>query len=521
MALCVANPLPERRVEVIERTVVLEPGATRAEDLRLFDERGRRVAFEVVDQRYVERFWGVDYRLELDVASQREKFGVYVEHSGDRILRRKDERDCSDTYFTIRFAAELPALGHALFLLRGNGGVEAPGPQGTVRVGDGVIENGFYRLRLHPDGRFDVEHKATKQRYAGLNRLEDTEDVGDEYDYCPADESRSVTSAGAAGAVRTLQNGALRGRLQADFVLQLPEAIEKDRRRRSDRLADCPVTVRVGLTHGDPLIDVELDFHNRVEDHRLRVHFPSAIHTDKIVSDGHFLINQRPVRRTEGGDWVQPPPPTWPQQEFSLLQDGRRGLAVLNRGLPEIEATREPDGSAGMALTLLRAVGWLSRDDFPTRRHSNAGPTVHTPEAECPGPHRFHYAVVPFADNFIDADIKGISRRYRTSPPCVQGVEDGAVPGGRGLLATRTRKTCISAVKKHTSRDSLVVRLYNLTPEPVDEMLSFGADLRSAFRTDLFEKRATELPSNSPRELCVQLGPHEIVTIEVQLAGAG
>jgi alpha-mannosidase len=477
--LCVANPLPEPRVEVVERMVVLQPGRTRVADLRLYDEQGCPVAFEVVERLYVERFWGVDYRLELDAASQREKLGVYVDRLGHRILRGEEERDASDCHLTIRFVAELPPLGHVLFTLRDGGGGEAPGLLRTVEIADGVIENSFYRLSLHPDGSFDVEHKATGERYSGLNRLEDTEDIGDEYDYCPAAGSRTVTSEGARGSVQLLEQGGLRGRLQADLVLSLPEAIESGRGQRSDRLVDCPVTVRVGLSHDSPVIDVELDFHNRVQDHRLRAHFPTSIRTDTVVSDGHFLLNRRAVRRTGGDDWMQLPPPTWPQQEFSLIQDGSRGLAVLNRGLPEIEATPRPDGSVGLALTLLRAVGWLSRDDFPTRRHSNAGPTLHTPEAQCMGPHRFHYAVVPFAGDFIDAGVRGISRRYRTPPLCVQGVEDGAVPGGRGLLRTHSHKTCITAVKKHESRDSLVLRLYNLTAEQVDETLSLSAPICS------------------------------------------
>ena len=49
---------------------------------------------------------------------------------------------------------------------------------------------------------------------------------------------------------------------------------------------------------------------------------------------------------------------------------------ILNRGLPAVEVTRLPGGTQ-IALTLLRSVGWLSRDDLATRRVA-AGPLVPT-----------------------------------------------------------------------------------------------------------------------------------------------
>jgi len=516
--ICVANPLPEARRAVVERMVVLQPPAPRAEGLRLFDERDEPVAFEVLDRHFVERFWGVDYRLELDAERQREKFGVYADRFGRRILRTTDESDTSDCYLTLRFVADLPGMGHARFRLREDPDAPASSPEASVVVSDDQIENATCRVRLHTDGTFDVEDKATGECYPGLNCLEDTEDVGDEYDYSPAAESRTFTSKAAPGTIRTLEHGGLRGRLEVAFTLQLPAAIDDDRRRRSQRLVDCPVVVRIGLEHGSPLVDVELHFDNRARDHRLRVKFPAGLRTDTIVSDGHFMIHHRPVNRPTGDDWVQPAPPTWPQQDFSLLQDGRRGLALFNRGLPEIEATQETDDTTALALTLLRGVEWLSRDDFETRKRQNAGATLHTPEAQCLGPHRYRYAVLPFAGDYLRANVKGIGRRWRTSTVAVQGVADQSVPGGCGLLVKLGTKTSISAIKKHESRDTLVVRLYNLTAESVDETLTFGADLQSAFKVNLLEEREDEIPSDGPRRLPLRLGPHEILSLEVELA---
>ena len=53
---------------------------------------------------------------------------------------------------------------------------------------------------------------------------------------------------------------------------------------------------------------------------------------------------------------------------------------VANRGLPEVEFI--PEGNeTHIALTLLRCVGWLSREDMHCRR-GHAGPELPTPEAQ-------------------------------------------------------------------------------------------------------------------------------------------
>ncbi len=525
--ICVGNPLPVERTEVVERLVVLTPPAPDVDGLRLVDESGDPVPFTVVESSSVRRFWGVDYRMELYAERQRGRLETYIEHFGDGMLADPSE---GDTFLRIQFLAEnIPAVGHAVYRL-----VETDGPRGSpsdlsdpVRVRGDTIENSHCRVALRANGTIDVLDKATGRAYDGLNRLEDTEDVGDEYDYSPCEQSLTVYSDACVGEVRVVDDTGFRGRLAVAFALPLPAAIADDRSQRSDEAVRCAVEVRVGLAAGSPLIDVELAFDNRASDHRLRAEFPTGIPADAVVSDGHFFANTRPIAREQHPDWVQPPPGTYPQQDFSLVEDGEAGLAVLNRGLPEIEARHDEAGNAILSLTLLRAVGWLSRDDFPTRRFSNAGPTLYTPEAQCAGPHTCRYAIVPYAGDSLAAGVKGISERYRTPVPSVQGVWDGHAPGGPGLVRKMSHLTSVSAIKRHETRDTLVVRLWNLTAELVAETLVLGKPIRRAWRTDLLEERLEELAvgtaggapadASPATELVLELGPHEIVTLEIEL----
>jgi alpha-mannosidase len=169
-----------------------------------------------------------------------------------------------------------------------------------------------------------------------------------------------------------------------------------------------------------------------------------------------------------------------------------------------------------LSLTLLRCVDWLSRDDFPTRRNQNAGPTVHTPDAQCQGERSFEYAVVPFAGDYRAAGLKNTSDGYRTAPRVIQGVEDGLTPGGRGLLEVAGENIAVTAVKKHHDRDALVVRFCNLEPRDCTVYLRTPAELTDAWRVDLLEtKRLSKLAGPGvDGSFRVETGPHEIVTLE-------
>ncbi len=513
--IAVANPLPARRREVIERLVVLQPRGADLTRLRLVDEAGKDVPFEVIQTRFLERFWGVDYRQQLYADAQLDKLQVYLDTFGDRIVRPAEEARTADTFLTIRFLADLPALGHACFYLRDDADEPIEFPP-LVDVQDDCIENESLRVRLYSDGRFNLTDKRTGQVYRGLNMLEDVEDAGDEYDWSPAENGAYHTSEGIAGTLRVVSAGGLRGSLETTFDWPLPAGLTPDRRSRGGTTATCAVRVRVTLDANQPLVDVETRFDNRSNDHRLRAVFPTGLDADELVSDGHFQVHERALDRPAGEDWVQPPPATLPQQEFSAVQAAGNGLALFALGLPEIEATRSDSGTA-MHLTLLRAVGWLSRDDFPTRRYCNAGPMLATPAAQCQGEHRFRYAVLPFTGDWVDAGIPAESRRWRVRPPAIQGVVAGHRRGGVELVRLESKRLRVTAIKRHETRDTLIVRLHNMTAQDVAETLVVGSPIRAAWRVDLLEQRQDPIEF-ADRTLQLVVAPYRIVTLEIEFA---
>ncbi|MCP4290628.1 MAG: hypothetical protein GY780_02165 [bacterium] len=524
--ISVCNPLPLRRDEVVQRLAILQPLGYNLDNLCLLDEAGNEVPFRIVDRFFLERFWGIDYRAELFCNDQLGILDTYLDKFADRIVGSEDDKNEKDCFLHIQFLArDLPALGHRQYFLTDKSGqpVAEPDPVKAQLVSnDAKLENNLISVLLHSDGTFDLEDKTTGRTFIGLNLLEDTEDTGDEYDYSHAEIGGTYFSAGIEGNIRLLETTDLQATAEAKFKFNLPRSLERDRKTRQKRMARCDVRVRVTVKVNSGRVDVETDFNNHAFDHRLRAWFPSGIKTDTVVSDGHFMLNERPLIRPTDPDWDQPAPPSWPQQDFSVLQNDNEGLAIFNRGLPEFETWSDDEGRAIYAMTLLRCVDWLSRDDFPTRKCTNAGPTIHTPDAQCYGRHTFRYAVAAFAGNALESGIKDESELYRTEPVTHQGVADQMRPGGQSFFEKTNPQVNITAIKKAEKSDRLIVRLVNLSPEENTETLVFSHPVLEACVVDLLEiplivDCIEPSVTNGGFKIRLDMEPHRIVTLAIAL----
>ncbi len=217
-------------------------------------------------------------------------------------------------------------------------------------------------------------------------------DCGDEYNYSPPAADRMTT----ARLLRVrIDRGPVQQTLDLELELTTPLALAPNRKSRSNEQTTIPITTTVALTNGVPRVDIRTTVDNRARDHRLRVHFPAPFATETSSHDGHFEVVDRKIGVPAFDEtWVEQPRPEVPQRAFSSVTDGKFGLTIANRGLTEVEVLKDSAGNAEIAVTLLRCVGWLSRDDFSTR-NGHAGPFLETPGAQMPGiwtVRLFHYS---------------------------------------------------------------------------------------------------------------------------------
>jgi 2-O-(6-phospho-alpha-D-mannosyl)-D-glycerate hydrolase len=371
---------------------------------------------------------------------------------------------------------------------------EPPG----VTAGERWMENAFLRVEANADGTLDVHDKRSGVRLRRCGELEDSGDVGDEYNHAPPARDRRVASAEARVlAVRLVDPGPLRATLAIDLELPVPAAAADDRCARSDESVALPVSLRICLDAGSPRLCFSATVDNSARDHRLRVVFATgATGVVAARAETAFGLVKRPARRPAAADpVVEAPVSAAPLQSFVDAGDEERGAVVFGQGLMEYEALPGEEGR--LALTLLRAVGDLSRDDLATRA-GHAGPAVATPGAQCPGLHEFRFAYEPRSVPPSAGELFASARAYAAPPRLA------APAGGSGRLPPElsfVRIECeprdsvvLSACKRADDRDSLLLRLFN--PGAAEGRVILQLPWRGisrAFRTDLRERRQDEL----------------------------
>lgn len=524
--LAAFNTLPFPRRDVLRRWVILLPEDRPIEELELVDEAGQALPFRVLERHWLERFWGIDYRSCVEWREQDAMLRGYLEHYGSRIVRQAGAPGLTDQFVLLEFQPELPALCWRHFHLRARKDALPASPlepSGEARAAlitaeGAVLENDLLKVLLKADGRFDLLHKASGHWHRGLGLLEDREDAGDEYDWSPAEEAGLFHSAGLKGLIHLEEDNGLSCALRCDLGWPLPVGLAPHRRCRSEELRPVALSLRLRLQAASPLLEVEVELDNQVRDHRLRLVLPTGLASGEWITHGHFDMRRRQVEMPSGADWAQPPQGTAPQQEFALVEAQGRGLALFNRGLPEIEAWHDGEGRVHLALTLLRGVEWLSRDDLSSRRHQNAGPTLHTPEAQCLGSRRMQLAIMPYTGTWREAGVRAWSRRWHVPALLRQGVADGRRPETLPLVCqSQPEGVEISACRRHPERGTLLLRLCNLTDKPIRERLQLGAQVEGAWRCSLLDERLETLPA-AQGALELELGVAEIYSLEVRLA---
>ncbi len=256
------------------------------------------------------------------------------------------------------------------------------------QVGGAVIDNGLVRVEVDgSDGTFSVNG------LAGFDRLVDSGDHGDTYNYSPPTKDLVVDTP-LSVTVEIGEAGPVRARLHIRRGFEWPESIEDTSSARVGRVVT-EVTTTIEVRAGSPLVGVTTSFHNRCRDHRLRAVFPLPQPTSRSRAECAFATVERGLV-AEGGP-SELGLATFPSRRF--VQAG--GLTVVHEGLLEYELTDiEPAGAGqgearahSLSLTLLRATGMLSRVTM-AYRPLPAGPPTPMEGPQMQGPVRVRYGLV-------------------------------------------------------------------------------------------------------------------------------
>jgi alpha-mannosidase len=94
------------------------------------------------------------------------------------------------------------------------------------------------------------------------------------------------------------------------------------------------------------------------------------------------------------------------------------------------------------------------------------------------------------------------------------------LPGENSFIEIGSGNIALSAVKKHETRESLVIRIFNLTKKTVSSYLKLNFSQRKiskAFAVNLNEERISEVPVGSGNRINFKLMKKQIMTFEIEI----
>ncbi|HEU5040574.1 MAG TPA: glycosyl hydrolase-related protein, partial [Gemmatimonadales bacterium] len=370
----------------------------------------------------------------------------------------------------------------------------------------GGLENGLLRLTLDPRQGVPLTDLRTGARYPDLLQVETEADLGDTYSFAPGPPATQA-------APRWGHAAAAGGPLVGAMVLRA--RIPAGRAPNGTGPGAVDLRLTLSLQAGSPALRCSIALDNQGQDHRVRLRVARGAPGREVLAGGPFgPVRRRPVPPVGPADGGETPVPTAPAHRWVAAGAGR-GVAVLAPGFFEYEHT--PDGD--LVVTLLRAIGQLSRADLPTRPGHAAWPTA-TPLAQSLGPDLLQLALLPLGRDF-GGDAAALTEAWEDvflplRPVWLRQASRLSVPAGS--LTLEGAGLVLSAVKPAAESRDLVLRCYNATSSTVEGRWHLPVPVSRASRVRADEREPEPLPlEDAGRTVRFRAGPRAMVTVALEL----
>ncbi|TDD13229.1 alpha-mannosidase, partial [Nonomuraea diastatica] len=185
------------------------------------------------------------------------------------------------------------------------------------------------------------------------------------------------------------------------------------------------------------------------------------------------------------------------------------GVAALLEHVTEYEVV---DG-AELALTLLRSVGYLSRNRNPLRPEP-AGPQLPTPAAQSRGVRKVSLALMPYHESWEEVVPHAEAFRHDLLAVPGQGAQDLPMPAPAAGLSVTGNGVTMTSLRDRDGRHEL--RVVALTPGDTEAVVE--GTFTQARHADLRGRPGAELPVTDGT-LHLPMKAWEIATIQLTTSG--
>jgi len=390
--------------------------------------------------------------------------------------------------------------------------------ESDIRKENNSIENKYYKIVVNKNGTLKIKDKKTNTVFDQLLLFEDIEDAGDEYNFSPIKNSKCLTTSKNKAKISVINISPVSATIKIDTNFFVPTELTEDRKNRSKKVVNCPITTYVTLYSNLDRVDFRTVITNNAKDHRIRVLFPTTIKTKYTFTEEQFCVVKRPIGIPSGKNWKSGEQPcgTQPQQSYVSINDSEVGFTLINQGLPEYEAVNTKKGIT-IALTLLRCIGWLSRNDFITRK-GHAGPFVPTPDAQCLGTHEFRYSLVIHKNSWDNAKVWYKALGHNVPLIAVSTRQHDGYLGKKlsFIEIENNNHLIVSAIKKSENEDKLILRLFNTTGNETKARIKFYKKIKHVQFVTLNEELTGTKPESVASNIVeFKVAPFKIITLAI------
>jgi len=399
---------------------------------------------------------------------------------------------------------------------------------GDVLILDNVISNSKINVTVNENGTIDIYDKANGITYKNLGQLEESGDAGDEYNYSYPDRDQYFYSTDSDVSISYPIVNDKKVEVLIEYTMKLPKSLTEDRKDRVKDLLEMPVRTIVTIEAFSSVVKFNTTILNTVKDHIVKAVIPTNIDSDVSYAGSPFDVVERPihiddydesmipsnVRKVIVGAREAKPNTIFLGRELVDINDGKKGLAVLSKGLPEYTVKEENNS---ITLTLFRGIDWVANDI--NTRIGDAGPLIYTPEAECLRQMTFDYAIYPHSKGYEEGGVVKEADKFNSDIKVfTTNKHKGSLTTDLSILNIKDTldNIRVTSIKKADSSSSMVVRMYNSGDNATSVTLETTCGLNSVKKTDFLENEKETFVVNG-NSVTFEVAKKEIVTLVVDI----
>ena len=478
------NPGPFPRSEVVTLLVDL-PEKSDYKEFSIRDEKNNLIPF---------------------VETDRKPFGTLVRNLQDISLQLRSQRITLHAQLK-----DIPAFGYKTYLVkRETGGVQKLQVKLSGQDYNPEMENEYLKVKINPDGSLDITDKKTGHEFVNQHYFEESGESGHPWIHIPPEKDEIVTSLERGAIVEHLETSDLLNRYRIKHVLNVPIGLEGEEGNysRSKEHKEMHIESTLTLRKGQRWLEVVTKLENPVEQHRVRICFPTNLKASVSAAEAAFDVIERPIDRTSDSVYYGKPNPQYPMHRFVDMSDGKIGLAFINDGIREYEAVDNEERT--LCITLLRG---FTAMQSPVIDQWDVYPWMKM--AQQLGWHEWRYAIMPHAGNWEVGNVYREVEKFSLPLETAQaGKGGGDLPKQLSFIEIEPEEIVLSVLKKCEHRESVALRLFNPTNKEINGVLTFYQPVKEAWMTNMNEERREKLEIEK-HGLNINFGKKKIITCEV------